>query len=65
MKPTEFKIGDKTFEMLNTIEYENNLYIAYKDGEEILVGKLIINNNEGQILPVDEDLYDKVKELLF
>lgn len=64
MKIDEFTIDNNTYQIINLINLDNHIYILYQDKSETLIGELILNGNEAEIKPVNDELIDIVKEQL-
>lgn len=57
-------IDGKTYTYVNSITIENKNYISYEDEENEYICEYIIENGEVSFLPIDDDTFNKVKDLL-
>ncbi|MCR4581587.1 MAG: hypothetical protein K5666_03660 [Bacilli bacterium] len=64
MKLFEIKIGDKSYEFINSIHYNGKNYVAYKDKKTIYINEFIINEKDINFLEIDEQTFEDVKKAM-
>ena len=64
MKLFEIIIGNKTYEFVNSINYNGKDYVAYQDNDNIYISEFVINDNNVDFKDIDEDTLKEVKEAL-
>lgn len=64
MKLFEIKIGDKSYEFVNSITYNGKNYVAYQDNEQIYISEFIINEENISFSPIDDQTFEEVKKAM-
>jgi hypothetical protein len=64
MKLFEIKIGDKSYEFVNSITYNGKNYVAYQDDEKIYISEFIINEDKVSFQEIDEQTFEEVKKAM-
>ena len=64
MKLFEIKIGNKTYEFVDSIHLDGKNYVAYQDKENIYINEFTIEDEKVNFIEIDDSTFDKVKEAM-
>lgn len=64
MKLFEIKIGNKTYEFVDSIHLDGKNYVAYQDKENIYINEFTIEDEKVNFIEIDDNTFDKVKEAM-
>ena len=64
MKLFEIKIGNKTYEFVDSIHLDGKNYVAYQDKENIYINEFTIEDEKVNFIEIDDKTFDKVKEAM-
>ena len=64
MKLFEIKIGDKSYEFVNSIHYNGKNYVAYQDENAVYISEFIINENNISFIEIDDTTFEEVKKAM-
>ena len=65
MKLFDIKIDGKTYEFVNSINYNGKNYVAYEDAEQTYISEFIINDNNISFQPIEDDtVFEEVRKAM-
>ena len=64
MKLFDIKIGNKSYEFVNSIHYNGKNYVAYQDKDNIYINEFIIEEKGIKFVEIDEKTFEEVKKVL-
>lgn len=60
----DFTIDDKVYQLIDNVNVDNKDYIAYTDGEIVGISEYKIINNNLEIIPISDEIFNKIKEIM-
>ena len=64
MKLFDIKIGNKSYEFVNSVHYNGKNYVAYSDKDNIYINEFIIEETGIKFIDIDEETFEAVKKVL-
>ncbi len=57
-------IDGKNYDYIDSINYENENYVAYSDEDSIYISKYTMHDEEIEFMDIDEDTFNKIREVM-